>query len=340
MIGKILIVEHKEDLLNRITSILRDKGFSVQSSVLKAQLITMVIENNIDVILVDSDINQGHGLELVRMLKNNDNTATIPVILLSTPYKKSEFIYEAIDIGIDGLLFIPFEEVDLIVKINSAMKIKKLISDLDKSEIEKENLRTQIKDISEESLKFASSLSELNKKHEQSLEINESVGILNKKGLYSQLERSVYEYVRHGESMILACFSIDYLSKLKNEFGREVANSIEEEFIKTLKTVTRKEDLIAVLRENEIVVAFKRMREDMLEEKVDEIKKLVSKQEIIDNGIVIKFSITSGIVLIRYKSSYAIQGIENEILAVEIALNNARRRGAGSVFLHPTIVRS
>ena len=340
MIGKILIVEHKEDLLNRITSILRAKGFNVQSLLLKAQLISMVIENNIDVILIDADINQGNGLELVRMLKNNERTATIPIVLLSTPYKKSEYIYEAIDAGIDGLLLIPFEEVDLIVKINSAMKIKKLIVNLDEFEIEKENLKTQIKDISEESLKFSNSLNELNKKYEQSLEIDERMGILNKKGLYSQLERSVHEYVRHGESMILACFSIDYLEKLKNEFGRDIANSIEEQFVETLKTVIRKEDLIATLRENEIVVAFKRMREDILEEKVDEIKRLVSKQEIIDNGIVIKFSITSGIVLIRYKSTYAIQGIENEILAVEIALNNARRRGAGSVFLHPTIVRS
>ena len=340
MSENILIIEDKKDLCIRIADIIKSKGFTVFTTNSISKSMILATDNELDLILIDSDINQGKGVSLIETFREKKSTQNVPIILLSTPYKKIDYINEAISLDIDGLLFIPFEEIDLIVKVYTAIKIRNLKLALNKSSEKINVLENQISEISNDHSKTTEDYENMKLKYENALNIDLETGIYNKKEFNSQFTRIVYESIRHSESVVLASFSIDHLDQLDKEFGSAVSASIKEKFINILKSLTRHEDTIALIRENQFIIAFKKMRETALEEKIIDLKKILEKQQVDYQDIVISFSISVGLALILYKNTYNFQNIEKEILPSEIALNNARRRGSGSIFMHPTITRS
>jgi len=340
MAENILIIEDKKDLCNRIADIIKSKGFTVFATNSISKSMILSTDNDMDLILIDSDINQGKGIALIETFREKKSTQNVPIILLSTPYKQIDYINEAINFDIDGLLFIPFEEIDLIVKVDTAIKIRNLRLDLGKYKDKIDVLENQISAVSKEHDKTTEDYENLKIKYENALNIDLETGVYNKKEFHSQFTRIVHESVRHSESVVLACFSIDHLDQLDKEFGSVVSKSIKEKFITILNSLVRHEDTIALIRENQFIIAFKKMREAALEEKIHDIKTIIEKQYIDYQDMVISFSVSVGVVLILYKHTYNFQNVEKEILPSEIALNNARRRGAGSIFMHPTIIRS
>lgn len=335
----ILVVEHREELLERLSDILRERHYNPIPTKSRSQAVLFSNENKLDLILVDSDIVQSQGLTLVETFKNQESTKNTPLILLTTPYKKIDFIDEAISLGIDSLVFIPFDEIDFIVKVYSTLKIRKLYSDLSKARERINYLEEEVLSITETAGKNLKSFENMSKKYEEALTTDIETGLYNKKEFYMQFTRFVYEAVRHEETIVLACFSIDGIDNIISEFGIIASEDILKKFTDILKNITRKEDLIARLDENTFLAAFKRMNEALYENKIEEIKSLVSKIELNYNGMLIKFSISAGICSTRYKNNYHIENIEKEFSPALLALYNAKRRGIASVFVHPTIIR-
>ena len=118
------------------------------------------------------------------------------------------------------------------------------------------------------------------------------------------------------------------------------AEEIILQFTKVLKNASREEDLIARLSNNEFIVAFKRMDIKLYDEKVEEIKGLVNKNELDYNGMVIKYTISAGISYSAYRKNYHFENnVDKEISPALLALHNAKRRGFATVFTHPTVIR-
>lgn len=335
----ILIVEHREDLLNRLKEILLNQGYNVFLSRSKTQAVTIPNENTIDLILLDSDVSHGYGNALIKVYKNQPQTMHTPVVLLTTPYKKEEFIKEALNFDIDGLIFIPFDEIDLIVKIASVMKYRDLIIEKNKLLDNIASLQSEILTLRETSANNFSDYQKMKKKYEEAVTLDMQTGVYNKSEFLKELKKIVYESVRHEETIVLAAFSIDGLEAYGKEFGETVKESIIKKFIEIITSITRKEDLIGRFEENVFLISFKRMNEILYENKIEEIKNLVKDIKISYHNMTIKFSVTVGISISFYKLNYKIDdlNIEKEVSAALLALHNAKRRGAGSVFLHPIV---
>lgn len=336
----ILVVEQREELLNRFSDILRERHYNPIPTKSRSQAVMLSNENKIDLILLDSDIAQSQGLTLVETFKNQESTKDTPLILLTTPYKKTEFIDEAVNLGIDGLLFIPFDEIDFVIKVYSSLKIKKLYLELEKTRKRINYLEEEISNVTETSNKNIKLFQDIQKKYEDTLNIDLETGLYNKKEFYIQFTRLVYESVRHEETIVLVCFSIDGIENIVNEFGIMASENITTKFADILKNITRKEDILSRFDDNEFIAAFKRMNEKLYENKIEEIKSMVDKNEFDYDGMIIKFSVSVGICSTRYKNNYHIENMDKEISPVLLALHNAKRRGIGSVFVHPTIIRS
>ena len=336
----ILVIEYRNEVVEKIIDILKERHYNPIPTKSRSKGIEIANETSVDLIILDADIGDSQGLQLLETFKSEENTKWIPVILLSTPYRKMEFIEEAIGLGIDDLIFTPFDEMEFIASVNGALKLKKLFVENNKLIKQNNNMEEELnnlKDVSEEHYK---SYKEAQKKYDDILNYDLETGLDNKKEFYKQLKKFVFESVRNPDPIIMSCFCIDGLENIINEFGIMAAEEIILQFTKVLKDASREEDLIARLGNNEFIVAFKRMDIRLYDEKVEEIKSLVGKNELDYNGMLIKYTMSAGISYTAYRKTYHFENnIEKEISPSLLALHNAKRRGFASVYIHPTIIR-
>lgn len=99
----ILIVEDNEKSLRLVRDILESQGYGVLLARSGNQGLELAQEKNPDLIIMDIQMPDIDGLTATRVLKENKNTAHIPVVALTAMAMKGdrEFILQA---GCDGYL--------------------------------------------------------------------------------------------------------------------------------------------------------------------------------------------------------------------------------------------
>jgi two-component system, sensor histidine kinase and response regulator len=125
----ILVAEDDVETNRLITGILNLNNFHCQSCFNGNEVLSYARENGCDLILMDIMMPSLDGIETMKIIINDERLKTIPVILL-TVKSDEETIKELFDLGIQDYIQKPFKTLELIARINSALKNKQ----------EKENL--------------------------------------------------------------------------------------------------------------------------------------------------------------------------------------------------------
>ncbi|MEW6730435.1 MAG: response regulator [Acidobacteriota bacterium] len=79
----ILVVDDEQDLLDLMEIILEAEGFSVTKAVNGREALTKVQHQHPDLILLDVMMPVMDGWEVLKTLKNNEETAQIPVVMVT-----------------------------------------------------------------------------------------------------------------------------------------------------------------------------------------------------------------------------------------------------------------
>lgn len=118
----ILILDDDQDILDVTRLILEMKGYNVETRSSCSDVVPLIFETNPDIILVDLMIPEIGGKEMIKNLKRNADTATIPALVFSA---NAEIETIAKAIGADGFLKKPFD-IDMLEKtIESYFTISK-----------------------------------------------------------------------------------------------------------------------------------------------------------------------------------------------------------------------
>lgn len=83
MPDKVLVVEDNEMHMQLVSDLLRLHGFQVFTALTGARALVLAEEEKPDLILMDVSLKGMNGFEVTRILKQNPNTAPIPVIALT-----------------------------------------------------------------------------------------------------------------------------------------------------------------------------------------------------------------------------------------------------------------
>ena len=120
---KILIVEDDDFLLQMYVTKLELEGFKAFGSINGEQGLKSAQREKPDLILLDLNLPEMDGFEVLAELKKNDETKNIPVLIL-TNYAQKEHIDKCLDMGADDYLikahFVPSE---VIAKIKTVLSI-------------------------------------------------------------------------------------------------------------------------------------------------------------------------------------------------------------------------
>ena len=118
---KILIVEDEYPIQELLKFNLERNNY-LTSTIDSGNKVIEIAENgNLDLILLDIMLPDINGLELCRLLKNNDATKHIPIILI-TALSDEQTIVDGLEIGADDYITKPFSPNVLLARIKNCLK--------------------------------------------------------------------------------------------------------------------------------------------------------------------------------------------------------------------------
>ncbi len=113
----IMVVDDNPDMVTIVKTILEIKGYGVQSAYNGLEVFNLLQEQKSDLILLDIMMPQMDGLEVLKRLRGNPDTASIPVILL-TAKAMYEDVLGGYKMGADYYITKPFTKTQLLDGIN------------------------------------------------------------------------------------------------------------------------------------------------------------------------------------------------------------------------------
>ncbi len=121
----VLIADDEPGIRRELRQGLSARGFFVQEAASGAEALTRIAREPPDIVLVDLYLPDMDGMEIVRRLRAQENTLTLPVLLLSVvddPVVKAQ----GLRIGADDYLAKPFSILELSARIEAILRRKAL----------------------------------------------------------------------------------------------------------------------------------------------------------------------------------------------------------------------
>lgn len=121
MSHRVLVVDDEPDVVMIIKTTLQAEGYDVVSANNGKDALEEAFETRPDLIVLDVMMPGMTGFDVLKELKANESTATVPIVMLTGVSEKSK-IQEAIQSGIDYYVVKPFDFDDLLSKIKQALE--------------------------------------------------------------------------------------------------------------------------------------------------------------------------------------------------------------------------
>jgi diguanylate cyclase (GGDEF)-like protein len=119
----ILIVDDSPENLRVLSEILTDRGYSVRSALSGQSALKDVISNPPQLILIDIIMADMNGYEVCQYLKKNSNTASIPVVFLSSLDETLDRI-RAFEVGGVDYISKPYHPEEVLIRVETQLKLK------------------------------------------------------------------------------------------------------------------------------------------------------------------------------------------------------------------------
>jgi putative two-component system response regulator len=133
MPARILVVDDEPAIVDVLSRLLARDGYEVITARNGAEAIEMVYRELPDLILLDVMMPVLDGFSVCQRLKNDEQTALIPITML-TGQDDFEHRKRGMEVGADDFLSKPFEQSMLKARIKSQLRIKRLTDQLEHTE--------------------------------------------------------------------------------------------------------------------------------------------------------------------------------------------------------------
>lgn len=121
MAARILIVEDEAAILELIIFNVQQAGFETIRAENAEQAMAVINDSLPDLILLDWMLPGMSGIELARVLRRNERTRLIPIIMLTARVQEADKV-SGLEIGADDYITKPFSPRELIARINAVLR--------------------------------------------------------------------------------------------------------------------------------------------------------------------------------------------------------------------------
>jgi adenylate cyclase len=120
--GRILVVDDVPQNVRLLEAVLAPRGYDVVSATDGDRALGLVESSKPDLVLLDVMMPEPDGYEVCRRLREDDDTAVLPVIMVTASTDEKA---KAIEAGADDLIAKPFNHDELLTRIRSLLRIKR-----------------------------------------------------------------------------------------------------------------------------------------------------------------------------------------------------------------------
>src|SRR5207302_10217920 len=121
MNNKVLVADDEEDVLNLISSNLKNAGFTVLKATDGVAALAKARNDAPALIVLDLMLPEMSGLEVCKALKSDPATARIPIIMLTAKAEEIDRIV-GFELGADDYITKPFSPRELVLRVKSVLR--------------------------------------------------------------------------------------------------------------------------------------------------------------------------------------------------------------------------
>ncbi|MEA3352547.1 MAG: diguanylate cyclase [Campylobacterota bacterium] len=295
----ILIVDDTETNIDILLELLSNK-YDLLVAVDGTTAVETVLSEKIDLILLDIMMPYMDGFEVCESLKRLKETKDIPIIFLTA--KTDEIsIAKAYEVGGIDYISKPFKPIELLARIKTQLKVKKLIDNLKRSKDE---------------LKLLASTDSMTK--------------LYNRRYFSKVSEHIFDLAKRDKvplSVIL--LDIDKFKDINDTYGHNIGDEIIIKLANKLKEHQRKSDIVCRYGGEEFVLLLPNTSSEGAMTVANKIKEEVENTTTdISDDIKIKFTVSLGVSDIENRSE---NSIEAALIRADKALYKAKETGRNKV---------
>ncbi len=214
--SKILVIDDSKLIAHVAKNILSKQGHEVLLAEDGETGLDIAKDNEPDLILLDLILPGIDGYEICQRIKNDSNIADIPVIMLTSKAEHADKV-RGLELGASDYVTKPFDEAELIARVNTHLRIKELHE----------------------------SLQEKNRQLLEMANRDGLTGLYNHRYFQETLFKDFQRAVRYKESLSCIMFDIDHFKKFNDTYGHQTGDVVLKTLGGLIKELMRDSDLAA-----------------------------------------------------------------------------------------------
>jgi diguanylate cyclase (GGDEF)-like protein len=221
----IVIADDDRTTREALASILRASAYEVDIVTDGQEAVERVAKGNADLVLLDVVMPRLNGLEACRLIKGMTTDAFIPVLLVTAKTDPQSRV-EGLKIGADDYVCKPFEEGELLARVQSMLRIKRLHDDM-------QDARSRLERVSVH---------------------DELTGLNNYRYLHTRLSQEFKRAERSHEPLGCGVVDVDRLRTWNERGGRAFGDTILRTVADLIKRSVREVDIVVRYGGDEFLV--------------------------------------------------------------------------------------
>ncbi len=202
----VLVVDDSEDVHRLLQARLRQENVTLISALDGATGLAMAEQESPSLILLDLDMHDLDGVELLRQLMDG-SSRDIPVIVLSGLHSPADKVV-AFDLGAVDYVTKPFDLMELRVRLRAAIRMSDLVEML-----------------------------------ERLAHVDGLTGLWNRAHFDNRWAECTAENKRQGRPLSVALFDLDHFKSINDTYGHPAGDSVLQSFAKLVRRVSRVTDI-------------------------------------------------------------------------------------------------
>lgn len=219
----ILVVDDVPINIHLLTTYLSSEGYNIVSAKDGAEAVEKIQMLNPDLVLLDVMMPKLNGFEVCQIIKSNEATNFIPVIIV-TALNELEDKIKGMESGADDFITKPFNKLELLTRVRSLLRIKYLHDELKVKVFELQKARDELRQLA----------------------ITDGLtGLYNYRYFKEQLQQELNRALRHELKVSVAMIDIDHFKHYNDTHGHPAGDQILKIIARLLKDNIRNIDLAA-----------------------------------------------------------------------------------------------